>query len=42
MGKVEGYIDDGPRVREIKGVTLHGLQVERSGEGWTGTVIFDV
>ena len=42
MGKVEGYIDNGPRVREIKGVTLHGLRVEQSGEGWTGTVIFDV
>ena len=37
-----GVLDDGPRVREVKGVTLHGLQVERTGEGWLGTVIFDV
>jgi SHS2 domain-containing protein len=41
-GNVEGYIDEGPRVREIKGVTLHGLAVERSDGGWKGTVIFDV
>jgi SHS2 domain-containing protein len=37
-----GVLDDGPRVREVKGVTLHGLRVERMGEGWMGTVIFDV
>ena len=42
MGNVEGYFDEGPRVREIKGVTLHGLAVERSHGGWKGTVIFDV
>jgi SHS2 domain-containing protein len=29
-------------VREIKGVTLHGLLAERCGGGWTGRVIFDV
>jgi SHS2 domain-containing protein len=29
-------------VREIKGVTLHGLRAERRGEGWIGRVIFDV
>ena len=29
-------------VREIKGVTYHGLVVERSGEGWRARVIFDV
>lgn len=28
--------------REIKGVTLHGLRAERSGEAWTARVIFDV
>lgn len=32
----------GEPVREIKGVTLHGLVAERSGEGWFGRVIFDV
>lgn len=42
MGQVEGRLDNGPRVREIKGVTLHCLEVERSEEGWSGTVIFDV
>lgn len=29
-------------IREIKGVTLHGLAVERRGEGWGARVIFDV
>jgi SHS2 domain-containing protein len=29
-------------IREIKGVTLHGLVAERHGEAWTGRVIFDV
>ncbi|MFQ5537558.1 MAG: archease [Gemmatimonadota bacterium] len=29
-------------IREIKGVTLHGLAVERAGDGWRATVIFDV
>lgn len=37
-----GCFDSGNRVREIKGVTLHGLHVERKGEGWFGRVIFDV
>jgi protein archease len=26
----------------VKGVTRHGLQVDRSGEGWQARVIFDV
>jgi SHS2 domain-containing protein len=29
-------------VREIKGVTLHGLVAERRGGAWTARVIFDV
>ncbi len=29
-------------IREIKGVTLHGLVVERRDGGWVGRVIFDV
>ncbi|NJD20719.1 MAG: archease [Gemmatimonadetes bacterium] len=29
-------------VREIKGVTLHGLRAERRGGRWAGRVIFDV
>lgn len=41
-GTMTGVLDDGPRVREVKGVTLHGLRVERTGSGWLGTVIFDV
>jgi SHS2 domain-containing protein len=40
--RVGGVVDTGPRVREIKGVTLHGLFVEREGEVWRGRVIFDV
>jgi SHS2 domain-containing protein len=31
-----------PAVREIKGVTLHGLQVEETPDGWRARVIFDV
>jgi SHS2 domain-containing protein len=41
-GEVIGRFDSGPRVREIKGVTLHGLRVERIEGGWLGRVIFDV
>lgn len=41
-GHVDGRLDEGSRVREIKGVTLHGLEVEESEEGWVGRVIFDV
>ncbi len=37
-----GIVDRGPRVREIKGVTLHGLVVERRGREWFARVIFDV
>jgi SHS2 domain-containing protein len=29
-------------VREIKGVTLHGLTAEPRGNGWYARVIFDV
>ena len=42
QGEVVGRIDRGPRVREVKGVTLHGLRVERLESGWLGRVIFDV
>lgn len=40
--RVSGIVDSGPRVREIKGVTLHGLKVERGRGVWLGRVIFDV
>ncbi|MFC1660850.1 archease [Gemmatimonadota bacterium] len=40
--QVTGCLDQGPHVREVKGVTLHGLAVERTGEEWVGRVIFDV
>jgi SHS2 domain-containing protein len=40
--RVEGRIHPGPWVREIKGVTLHGLKAEKRGGGWYGRVIFDV
>jgi SHS2 domain-containing protein len=40
--QVEGCIDEGPPVREIKGVTYHGLVLERRGVEWFGRVIFDV
>lgn len=39
---VSGVMDLGSRVREIKGVTFHGLEVERTSDGWRAQVIFDV
>lgn len=42
QARVDGVIDEGGRTREIKGVTLHDLAVERRGKGWYGRVIFDV
>jgi SHS2 domain-containing protein len=35
-------MDESPPVREIKGVTLHGLVAEQRGARWYGHVIFDV
>ena len=39
---VRGGPVEGQPVREIKGVTLHGLAAERRDDGWYGRVIFDV
>ena len=39
---VQGGFDRGTPVREIKGVTLHGLVAEARDDGWYGRVIFDV
>lgn len=39
---VRGGPDEEPPVREIKGVTLHGLTAERRDGGWYGKVVFDV
>lgn len=36
-----GRVESTP-VREIKGVTYHGLVVERRGGGWFARVVFDV
>lgn len=40
--RIRGVFDMGPRIREIKGVTFHGLRVEQHGKGWLAQVIFDV
>jgi SHS2 domain-containing protein len=44
--RLEAVVDLAPDtrepIREIKGVTLHGLAAKRRGEEWTGRVIFDV
>jgi SHS2 domain-containing protein len=40
--EVNGLFDRGHRIREIKGVTLHGLVVRNLGEEWFARVIFDV
>jgi SHS2 domain-containing protein len=39
---VRGGVPDRPPIREIKGVTLHGLAAEPRGRGWWGRVVFDV
>lgn len=39
---VRGGTPAEPPIREIKGVTLHGLEAEPRGGGWWGRVIFDV
>ena len=45
-GRLEATVtvatDEKEPVREIKGVTLHGLVAEARGEGWVSQVIFDV
>lgn len=40
--RVGGSPAPGPPVRELKGVTYHGLAVERVDDGWRARVIFDV
>ena len=39
---VRGGPEEETPVREIKGVTLHGLAAEPRDGGWSGRVIFDV
>lgn len=39
---VHGGVEDAPPVREIKGVTLHGLVAEPRDDGWFARVVFDV
>lgn len=34
--------DPSPQIRELKGVTYHGLVVERAGDRWRARVIFDI
>lgn len=34
--------DPSPQIRELKGVTYHGLEVERAGDRWRARVIFDI
>ena len=34
--------DPSPQIRELKGVTYHGLEVERVGDRWRARVIFDI
>jgi SHS2 domain-containing protein len=42
IARVGGAPDARPPVREIKGVTYHGLRVEPDDGGWRARVIFDV
>ncbi len=34
--------DPSRQIRELKGVTYHGLEVGRTGDGWRARVIFDI
>lgn len=34
--------DPSRQIRELKGVTYHGLEVERDGDRWRARVIFDI
>lgn len=34
--------DTSPQIRELKGVTYHGLEVKRVGDRWRARVIFDI
>ena len=40
--RVRGVVAPPDPVREIKGVTWHGLEVGRAADGWRARVIFDV
>lgn len=42
LARVRGGVPDAPPIREIKGVTLHGLAAEPRDGGWWGRVVFDV
>lgn len=42
VAAVTGGPPEAPAEREIKGVTWHGLEVEREQDGWRARVIFDV
>ena len=42
QARVAGGLNPAPPAREIKGVTWHGLVVERRADGWFARVIFDV
>ena len=39
---VTARTDPEPPIRELKGVTYHGLEVERTDDGWRARVIFDI
>ena len=40
--RVEGRVVASPRIRELKGVTYHGLSVKETQDGWSAQVVFDV
>ena len=42
LADVSGLRASDPPVREFKGVTYHGLEVEQENGRWRATVIFDV
>ncbi|HSM08981.1 MAG TPA: archease [Gemmatimonadota bacterium] len=39
---VRPHPDPSRQIRELKGVTYHGLEVERDGDRWRARVIFDI
>lgn len=42
LAEAEMEPETGSALRELKGVTYHGLEVARSADGWRARVIYDV
>lgn len=39
---ISGHVVPDPPERQLKGVTYHGLRIDRAGDDWEAEVIFDI